>query len=49
MAIYQNLTLYKKEIQKANIFSWERYYQELEEASGRARIYAVLANRMKLH
>jgi len=49
MAIYhQTLTLYKEEIQKANISSWERYYQELEEASGSARLHRVLANRMKL-
>ena len=38
----------KKEIQKANISSWERYCQELEGASGSVRFHRVLANRMKL-
>jgi len=49
MAIYhQTLTLYKKEIQKANISSWERYCQEFEAASGNARLHRVMTNRMKL-
>jgi hypothetical protein len=44
MAVYhQTLTLYKKKIQKANVSSWGRYCQQLEGASGSARLHGVIA------